>query len=206
MKQGLLSGTALTAPPQGGPPQDMAPRKGLALPAGAKGEVEEQQPNVSPEEQGQYDQLVNNAYKALYDDKETLLKSLAGAGDPVTGLAQTVAAVMSRLVDSARNAGKDFGEGVVINAGKEVLEDMADLMAQAGMADLDEQQLESATYLAAEMYRGLQQNNLDQNKVAADFMDLQNAAQNGSLEQVMPGAQQAFGDYSMPEDGEAANG
>jgi len=202
MKQGLLGGTALTPPPQSAAPQVAAPRQGLVVPE-APIPTPDEQPNASKEEQAEYDQLVNNAYSALYDDMPTLLDSLSGAGDPVQGLAQTVSAVMSRMVDSARSAGKDFSEGVVMHAGEEVLEDLADLMKDAGIHDLSADQLESSVYLATEMYRDQQQGNIDPDKAAANFADLQEGAKSGALDQVVPGAADSFSEFSLPEEGAA---
>ncbi len=148
---GLLGSTALT--PSNDAPATLQPslRGDLSAPA------PQEQPNVSAEEQTEYNQVVNNAYNLLYENMPALLKSIAGGGDPVTGIAQAVANVMSRLVNSAAQAGKKFSGGVILHAGIEVLEDLADLAKDAGIDDLTDEELESATYLAAEMYRGLQQ-------------------------------------------------
>ena len=180
-KQGLMNTTALApaaaataAAPPSLPPTAAAP---------------EPPANVTDDEQREYDQLVNNAYKLLYTDMETLLESIAGNGDPVMGLADTVSQTFSRLIDSSRQSGVKFEDGVVLHAGIEVLEDLADLAADSGIHDFTPEELESATYLAAEKFRDLQQDSgyIDPNTAANDLAQIAEAEQAGQVDQVLPG-------------------
>ncbi|MCH8141600.1 MAG: hypothetical protein IH908_08390 [Proteobacteria bacterium] len=159
----------------------------------------EEQPNVSPEEQAEYDAIVNNAYNLLYENIPTTLESIAGGGDPVTGLAQTVANTMSRLVNSATKAGKKFSGAVILHAGVEILEDLASLAQDSGIHDFTPDELESATYLAAETFRDLQQKagNLDPNVAAGDLEALQQAEADGTLDQIIPGVSEKFTDFQQ---------
>lgn len=196
---GLLDSTAITPPSAAAGPVPPTPQEGLVPPVG------EPQPNVSPEEQAEYEQIVDNAYSLLYEDMPTLLKSIAGGGDPVTGLAQTVANTMSRLIGSAAKAGRKFDGGTVLQAGVEILEDLASLAQDSGIHDFTPEELESATYLAAEMFRDLQQKsgNLDPNEFAGDLETLQQAEAAGTLKQLIPGAADKFA-FFKPE--QAAGG
>jgi|TARA_Y100000296_G_C5092730_1_gene215728 hypothetical protein len=184
-RNGLLGSTALT--PQGdGPAATLQPsfRGDVAAPV-----TSEEQPNVSPDEQQQYNQLVKNAYNLLYEDMPTLLKSIAGGGDPVTGVATTAANAMSRLINSATRAGRKFPKDVILHANMEIIEDLADLAKDSNIHDFTDQEMESAAYLTVEVYRGLQQEsgNIDPNEAAADLEDLQNAEANGTFEGRFPG-------------------
>ncbi len=187
-RHGLLGSTALT--PQSAGPATLQPslRGDLSVP------VAEEQPNVSAEEQTQYNQIVNNAYTLLYENMPALLKSIAGGGDPVTGVAQTAANAMSRLINSASRAGKKFPKDVVLAANMEVVEDLADLAKDSGIHDLTDKEMESVAYLTVEMYRQLQQDsgNIDPNEAAGDLEELQQAEANGRFDQQFPGLTEQF--------------
>lgn len=194
---GLLDSTALTPPtdsPIAGPSTlNVSSRRGLVIPQ------EQEQPNVSADEQSEYDLLVNNAYNLLYDNMPALLKGIAGGGDPVTGLAQTVANTLSRLVNSAVRAGKKIADEVVFHAGIEILEDLADLAKDSDIHDFKPDELESATYLSVEIYRSLQQDsgNIDANAAAGDLEELQRAEADGTLDQAFPGIRERFSDFQQ---------
>jgi hypothetical protein len=174
-KEGLLGTTALVPPAVAtAAPQPSPDGLGLGAPPTVAPPAPEQQPNVTPEEQAEYDQVVNNAYKMLYEDVPLLLENIGGHGDPVTGIATVVANAMSRITDSAVKDGRKFSDGVILNAGVEVLEDLADL--------------------AAETYRSLQQEsgNIDPNQAVTDMAALQQAEADGNLEQMLPGVAEHF--------------
>jgi|ETNvirnome_2_300_1030623.scaffolds.fasta_scaffold15236_2 hypothetical protein len=194
-KEGLLGTTALVPPAVAtAAPQPSPDGLGLGAPPTVAPPAPEQQPNVTPEEQAEYDQVVNNAYKMLYEDVPLLLENIGGHGDPVTGIATVVANAMSRITDSAVKDGRKFSDGVILNAGVEVLEDLADLAAESGIHDFTPDELESATYLAAETYRSLQQEsgNIDPNQAVTDMAALQQAEADGNLEQMLPGVAEHF--------------
>tara|TARA_Y100000310_G_scaffold38534_1_gene36108 strand:+ start:64 stop:726 length:663 start_codon:yes stop_codon:yes gene_type:complete len=195
-RQGLLDATALTPPGQGGPPPAAPPTGLLPAPDSVAAPPGDQVP-ASAAEQADYDQFVKNAHKALYADVPTLLRSLSADGDPVTGLAQTVSGVVSRLVDSAKKDGKALSDEVILNAGIEIMEDLADFAAEAKIHDFTPEELESAAYLAAEMYRGSQQGKgqHDPNAAAAELENLQQASESGALEKLAPGATERFAGF-----------
>ena len=192
---GLLDSTALTSPtasPAAGPPTvNVSSRRGLVIPQ------EQEQPNVSADEQAEYNLIVNNAYNLLYDNMPALLKGISGGGDPVTGLAQTVANTLSRLVNSAVRSGKKLSNDIVFHAGIELIEDLADLAKDSDIHDFTPDELESATYLSVEMYRSLQQEsgNIDPNEAAGDLEELQRAEADGTLDQAFPGIRERFSDF-----------
>lgn len=156
---------------------------------------------ASPEEQAMYDRFVKNAYKLIYDVnadgkgtvRKGVLESLKGAGDPKEGLATTAVSVAKRVADSAAEAGVDLDGEIILHAGKEILEDLADLQVQAGIADLSEDDIEGAFYRAADLYRETAQaeGKLDTGVLARDFKAMQDADAAGRLDDVVPGATQA---------------
>jgi hypothetical protein len=198
-------------------PETMEPRKPMGLldraasSAGAKDneaseatpddEAAEGEPNVSPEEQKQYDQFVNNAYSLIYSSdnggkaivRPQILNSLKGNGDPKEGLATTVALVVKRTADSARESGMDISGDVMLHGGQEILEDLADLQREAGIADLSAEEIEGAMYRALDLYRETAQadGSLDTAALAQDFKQMVDADKAGRLDEVVPGASKA---------------
>lgn len=142
---------------------------------------------ASPEEQAQYDQFVKNAMTMIYDDKMTpqILQNLEGGGNPMQGLARTTAMIVHRIEGDAERQGKELADGVVFNAGIEIGEDLADLQRTAGIADLSDDQMEQATYMAMDEYRNM--GGMDPKKAQAELADMQAMDESGELDRVAPG-------------------
>lgn len=174
-----------------------APGSSVA-PAGAAGNVTgEEQPNVSPEEQQAYDQFVDTAFSAIYDDKSLpqIIKSLQGDGNPVDGLANTAVAIVTRVEDSAKNAGQTVSPDVVFHAGTEILEDLADLAAKAGVHDFTPEELEGAAFQAMDLYREMNGRDGGEGRpqIVEDFNQIVALDQQGRLDEMAPGLSQKFG-------------
>jgi hypothetical protein len=174
-------------------PDDAMAGAGMAA---SDGMEQEEQPNVSPEEQAQYDAFMANYMKMAYskDVGPKLLDALGGdGGDPVEGLAQATAFIVKRLADGAREAGAEMSQDVLFHGGKEIVEDLAEMQADAGFADLDENQIEQAMYRALDIYReaAMADGTLNTEALAQDMQSLVEAEQAGALDQVLPGANQA---------------
>jgi len=147
-------------------------------------------PNVSKEEQAQYDEFVTNAMSMMNSEKgsKALLKSIEGE-NPVEGLANAVASIVMRLEDSAEKAGAKISGDVMMAGGAEILEQAADLSEQAGGHAFTEEELEQAVYMAMDLYREArtQQGKLDQGSFGQDLNDLKAAEADGTLEEQIPG-------------------
>ncbi len=195
-QHGLLTQQPTAAP--GGAP---GPAQGApALAGGAAAPAQDdsgEQPNVSPAEQQIYEQFVNNAFSAIYDEKSlpSIIESLKGDGNPVEGLANTAVGVVVRVQDSAEQAGQALPPEVVFQAGAEILEDLADLAENAGVHDFTPEELEGATFQAMDLYREL--------KGGADGAALQGAKEDsnkivaidqaGRLDEAVPGLSERYG-------------
>lgn len=153
--------------------------------------------NVSPEEQAQYDAFVTNGMKLMNDEKgiDGLLKSIQGDGDPIQGLANTVAAIVIRVEDSAQKQGVEISPDVLMHGGTELLEQAADLAEQAGIHEFSEEDLESALYQSMDIYRSMREGKLPTEQLGQDLQKLQAAEQDGSLEEMFPGITE-FGNKS----------
>jgi hypothetical protein len=156
-------------------------------------EAEEEQSNVAPEEQQAYDKFVGNAYRLMYDDKvmPQVVEALKGDGQPVEGLANAATMVATRLFDAAEQEGEQIPDDVKYHGAVEIIEDLANLQKEAGIADLDEKQIEEAVYRALDIYKSTQEQRgtLDKEGYQQDFQEIQQMAQSGELDSFVNGGQ-----------------
>lgn len=149
-----------------------------------------QMTNATPEEQEQYDMFVAQAYNLIYDEKmmPQVVEMLKGEGDPIEGLARTASMIISRVRASAIEGGMELSGDVLLHAGTEVLEDLAELSKEAGVKDYtqDPDALEAAYFRALDIFRmELQENGeLDPQANQADLELLAQMDEAGELETV----------------------
>ena len=185
---------SLTQQPGGAPAGAPAPAAGVPAPGQGGGE---DQPNVTPEEQAQYDQFIDNAFSAIYDEKSLpqIIESLKGNGNPVDGLANTAVAVVTRVEDSAEKAGQALSPDVVFNAGSEILEDLAELASKAGIHEFTPDEVEGALFQAMDLYREMRgrDGGAARPQIVEDFNQIVELDQAGKLDEVAPGLTERFG-------------
>lgn len=163
---------------------------------------------ASPEEQALYNQFVARAMLMIYG-KTMLPKVLdmldGGAekgqeGDPMEGLARTAALVVGRVAQAADQAGQKLTGDVLLHAGKEILEDLAELSRVAKIKDYSEDPdaLEGAMFRALDQFRMMLQGagRLDQRAAQSDMSRLEQMDQSGELETMLRGL--AAKDASAP--------
>lgn len=188
VQPGAVQPGAQPSPGQPGaapPVQPGAPQAGNLKPA------EADEGSVSPEEQAQYNEFVTNGMSLLHNEKALsgLLKAMKGDDNPVEGLANTVASIVMRIEDSAQKQGVKISGDVIMHGGTELLEQAAELAEKAGVHEFSDKELESALYLAMDIYRTTrqQQGKLPAEQFGQDMQELQAAEQGGSLEEMFPG-------------------
>lgn len=151
----------------------------------------EQSANVTAEEQSSYDRFVTNGMQMLYNPQALpqLLESVRGDGNPIQGLANALVTLVTRLEDSAEQAGDQVSGDVMLHGGTELLEQMVELAEEAGVHKFTDEEIESALYLAMDTYRTTrqQQGRLPEEQLAADMQQLVQADVAGELEQLLPG-------------------
>lgn len=146
--------------------------------------------NATPEEQEQYNMFVSQAYNLIYDDAmmPQIIEMLKGEGDPIEGLARAASMIISRVRASAIEAGMELSGDVLLHAGTEVLEDLAELSKEAEVKDYtqDPDALEGAYFRALDIFRmELQENGeLDPQANQADLELLAQMDEAGELETV----------------------
>ncbi len=155
------------------------------------------QPNVTPEEQGQYDNFMNNALTLVYDDKmfPQIIARIKAGPDPTEALAAITATTVMRLEDSAKQAGKPISPDVLYKGGVEILEDLAGTAEKAGAHTFTKDELESATYQALDLYRemGSKDGRLDKEAIQQDMGALMEADSMGKLGTFFPELNDKFG-------------
>ncbi len=181
------------------------PQEGMEENAGMMLEGEGQS-NVPPEEQAQYDQFVKNGMHLMYDEKTTdqLLQNVSSNESPVEGLANALVVIVSKLDDSAEQAGQEISGDVKMHGGQELLEQLAELVEEAGIHEYTPEEMESAFLLSVDMYRSMkqEQGKLPVDDLGQDFAELQQADAEGRLDEIAPGASEFAQRAGAPEDEE----
>lgn len=191
---GLLS--QIQGPNTGGaPPATQQVGTGATGPTAAV--AGEPQPNVSPQEQQLYDRFVDRAYSVIYDEKTLpqIVESLRGDGDPLEGLANTLATVVVRVQDAAEKSGQTVPPDIVFHAGTEILEDLANLAQMAGVHSYTPDEIEGAGFRAMDIYRTLSgpESEQEQARITQDFNQLVALDGQGRLDDLAPGLTARFG-------------
>lgn len=148
---------------------------------------------ASPEEQLQYEKFVAKAWDLVYDKAmlPKVVDMLGGEGEPMEGLARTTALVVGRVATAAEQAGEKLSGDVVLHAGKEIFEDLADLSATFKVKDYtkDPEALEGAYFRAMDHFRVMMQQagRLDQGAAQKDMEMIQQMDESGEFEQMLRG-------------------
>lgn len=157
----------------------------------------DESPNVSPEEQAQYDEMVTNAMAILYDQNvaNDIVQMVSQSNDPVSGLADATVMIVNKLQGSAEDNGVALNSDVLQHAALEIIEQLADTLEQLGVHSYSGEEIESATLRAFDQYRenAQAQGRLDPASMEEDLMALIDAENNGVLDQILPGIQQFGG-------------
>lgn len=192
MPQGLGYPGAL---PEGGAP---APQGGQAV---FRDDGEE--PNVSPEEQAQYERFVDAGQQIIYGEAlpqiEQRLQATQdqgdGVGGPVDDLANVIVMVVQKVKETATSAGEDLSPDVIHHGGIMLLEDLAEYAEAKGIHSFTEQDLEAAYLRALDLYRETerQEGRLSDEQLNAEFGQIVEANEAGQLEALLPGIEKAAG-------------
>ena len=145
---------------------------------------------ATPEEQEQLDRFVARSYDVIYDDQsiKPIMQKLGG-DDPIAGLAEATVSVVSRVNQAAEKSGNKIELDVMMEAGREVLQELAHLSTSAGIHNFHEDQdgLEGAFFRAIDQYRSEMQNagRLDQATAQQDMQQLEQMSQSGEFESLL---------------------
>lgn len=195
--------------PAGAAPEAGKPGMGQAKAAPPQGDGTAGAPNVSPEEQAQYDQFVGQAMNMMYDEKitPTIVKSLSNAESPAEGLGRTLAMIVMRVEDAAQDQGVSFSGDVMLHGAEELLEQLVEIGEAAGLKDYTPEEMESALYLGLDTYRATrqQQGRLPVDEISQDFDALLAADQSGDVDSIVPGLSGYAQNVEIPPEMAAGN-
>lgn len=155
-----------------------------------------EQPNVSPEEQAQYDEFVNNGLKVIYGGGEgeepgarpDILNRLRESSDPIENLANTTVWLVTMLETSAEKGGAQLDDAVVMHGGKAILEELAEVAEAANIHDYSEKEMEGAWYRGLDLYRetATQDGRVDPDALKAQFGEIEEADRQGRMGDILP--------------------
>ena len=190
-----MAGMGIAAAAPGAQP-DQAPQQQQQQPDQGRQGDDGTQPNVSPEEQDQYDQFVTNGMKLIYRDdgkdsvqvNPSVLGQLRGQWDdvkpslgeipdeekpldpknPIDNLAVATVALILTLEASAANQNKQVDPIVLFHGGTELMEQLADIADAASIHDFTTDELTGAANRAAMLY-GVSSKSVDKQQALAEF-------------------------------------
>lgn len=166
-------------------------------------------PNVTPEEQAQYDKFVDNGLEIIYpaetegQPSPAILEGLSGqinpqiaemmsgaeppiSNNPIDNLASTAVSVVLMLEASAAQSNAQISDDVIFHGGREILEECGNVSDAAGIHDYSEQELESSFYRALDIYR-VSSPRIDPETLSQEFGAIEQADKSGQLGQLLPG-------------------
>jgi hypothetical protein len=157
-------------------------------------EADDETPNVTPEEQQQYDTFVNNAMEIIYTDdgkvEPQVLQRLSTGNKPIDTLAQTTVWVVMMAEQDAKRNNVAIDDDVIFHAGREILEQLIEVAEAAGIHEFKEAEIQGAWYQALDMYREAntgEGGRIDEAAAAEDFQALDAADKEGRADEVLPG-------------------
>lgn len=161
--------------------------------------------NVSPEEQAEYDQFMDNAASLMFVEggesghevQPSILEALqappadeGGNVNPkILALANAAVTIVTGLDDSARAAGKPVSDDVLMHGAEEIIEQLGEIAETAGIAEYTPEDLTGAFQQAIDMYRPklIQDGRTDEETLKGQFNEINQAEANGQLGEMLPG-------------------
>lgn len=144
---------------QGAAPEQQAPKNAAGNPDGqapegqGTGQVDGKQ--ASPELQAKYNRFVAMGIMMLWDEKFTpkALAVFKEHPNQTDALASIGAAIAQRIYMKAKEQGDEIPPEVVVHAGWELMNEVAEFATAAGVQGIEPDEIETAYYLAADKVR-----------------------------------------------------
>lgn len=158
---------------------------------------EEETPNVSEEEQRQYDAFVQNAMAILYTEDEKVqpevVQRLSTGNKPIDTLAQTLVWLVMIVEQDASRNNQPIDDDVIYHAAAELLSQLVEIAEAYGIHTYKEAEIQGAWYQALDMYREANSDEggrIKQDEAAAAFEALNAADKEGRADEIIPGYEQ----------------
>ena len=192
----------LMAPPDDGEEQMGDAPEGMMDEEAGETDLEE----ASPEEQKQFDSLLNPIYDMIHGDgAEAIMQKLkAGAQDLGNTIGEMAAQMLISIEETVMNGGGNVMPAVKLQVILEIIEELVSIANAAGLVGDDEMEQESLTKQAATAAIGMYGANagasgkIDKNQVAAELQKMSQMGGvgggiAGATMKMIGGAQQAGG-------------
>jgi hypothetical protein len=160
------------------------------------GDETDAQPNVTPEEQQQYDGFVMNGLQTIYSGgadgkpgvRPDILEQLGQGDDFIGNLANASVKLVVMLQSSAKKAGHPIDDAVLMHGGQALLEELATVADAAKIHTFTDKETEGAWYKALDLWRstGQQSGDLNADQLKGEFNDIQTADKQGRMGDVLP--------------------
>lgn len=167
---------------------------------------EGRQPNVTPEEQAQYQDFVTAGLAIIYKDKQVRpailslldndpsdLQKILNAQElqhfsPLVAIAATTVVVVLQIQRATKGTPDEPSDDVAIHGAAAILEELAEIWMRANKQQLGEDDVHKALSMAADIYREVAADEglVDDNALKQEFMGLVRADRAGKLAQVSP--------------------
>lgn len=167
---------ALGQPQQ--PPQQPAQGMGQGMGQPPKAPGVEQKP-ASPEQQQIYNRFVGMCMMMLWSENfmAKAAKMIKDHPDETDAMASIGAAIVQRVYMAADQQGQPIPLEVLVHGGLEVMQEVAKFAEAAGVQGIDDNEIETAFYIAADKVREalVQAGKADPNEMAAEFEQVRQA-------------------------------
>lgn len=178
---------------EGGAPEAMPP------------EQQDEESNVSPEEQAQYETFVTKAADIIYGEGKVMpeiLEALSpgkdapapgeqreGGNPAVIALANTAVQVIQKLDVASHEANAPVSDDVLYHGGVEVIEMLAEVAEAAGIHAYTEEELNGALFQAVDDYRpiAIAMGRTNDETLKGQFSEALDADAQGRLGDLLPG-------------------
>lgn len=109
---------------------------------------------VSPETQEIFDMFIMNGMDLIYDENQakSMLPRLGANEDIIKAMAELLVDIITRVVSSAGEAGKEIPPEVVLHGGNFLFGELLKVLEAAGMEPLTEEQKTSVWQMASSIY------------------------------------------------------
>lgn len=146
--------------------------------------------NADPQMQEIYDRFVSLAVLHIHNEK--VLPSLVErmrSGEPVQAIGEIAATVGHAVVKKAEASGQQIPDAVLLHGGGEIVQALADIARKAGIADLSEEEVEQAFYIAADTFRQMRQGEgaVDQKQMQQGMSEIADLQGSGELDRLLEG-------------------
>ena len=155
---------------------------------------EDDTPNVTPEEQKQYDEFVQNAMRIIYTEdgkvQEEVMARMGTGDKPIDTMAQTLTWLVMLVEQDATRNGVALSDDVLMHASGELLGQLVEVSEAAGLHEFKEAELQGAWYQALDMYREANSDEggrINTDDASAAFAALNEADMEGRADEIIPG-------------------